>query len=78
VEVTDSGIGFAAGDQLKVLGEFSQFKRSELEGGGSIRMNFSHVNCNIFIYTLGGLGLSLCLSRRIIDKHQVSMTYEYG
>ena len=50
MEVTDSGIGFAAGDQLKVLGEFSQFKRSELEGGGSIRMNFSHVNCNIYIH----------------------------
>mmetsp|Transcript_17069 Transcript_17069/g.23459 ORF Transcript_17069/g.23459 Transcript_17069/m.23459 type:complete len:922 (+) Transcript_17069:41-2806(+) len=54
VEVTDSGGGFAAADQEKAFGEFSQFKHSELEGEGKS-------------------GLSLWLSRRIIDMHQGRM-----
>ena len=35
VAVTDSGVGFAAVDKAKVLKNFFQFKRSELEGGGT-------------------------------------------
>jgi len=34
LEVTDSGAGIAEEDQKKVFGEFAQFNRNELQGGG--------------------------------------------
>ena len=35
VEVIDSGAGIALEDQKKVFGQFAQFNRNELQGGGS-------------------------------------------
>ena len=35
VEVTDSGAGIDLEDQSKVFGEFNQFNRNELQGGGA-------------------------------------------
>ena len=34
VEVIDSGAGIAVEDQKKVFGQFAQFNRNELQGGG--------------------------------------------
>jgi len=34
MEVTDSGAGIASEDQHKVFGEFTQFDRNRLQGGG--------------------------------------------
>ena len=34
VDVTDSGAGIALEDQDKVFGEFNQFNRNDLQGGG--------------------------------------------
>ena len=36
VEVVDSGAGIAVEDQKKVFGQFAQFNRNELQGGGSV------------------------------------------
>jgi signal transduction histidine kinase len=33
-EVTDSGVGISAAQRKAVFGEFSQFDRNELQGGG--------------------------------------------
>ena len=35
VDVTDSGVGIDLEDQGRVFGEFNQFNRNELQGGGS-------------------------------------------
>ena len=34
VQVQDTGAGIAAENQEKVFGEFNQFNRNELQGGG--------------------------------------------
>lgn len=34
VEVIDSGAGIAAEDQSKVFGQFAQFNKNDLQGGG--------------------------------------------
>jgi len=34
VEVTDNGAGIALENQKKVFGEFTQFNKNELQGGG--------------------------------------------
>lgn len=34
VEVTDSGVGLSEDEQARVFGEFTQFNRNELQGGG--------------------------------------------
>ena len=34
VDVTDSGVGIAKDDQSKVFGQFEQFNKNELQGGG--------------------------------------------
>lgn len=34
VEVVDGGVGIAAKDQGRVFGEFAQFNRNKLQGGG--------------------------------------------
>jgi len=36
VEVTDNGAGIAPEDQKKVFGEFTQFNKNELQGGGRL------------------------------------------
>ena len=35
LEVADSGAGIEEEDQKKVFGEFAQFNRNELQGGGA-------------------------------------------
>lgn len=39
VEVIDTGAGIADEDQVKVFGEFAQFNRNELQGGGEMVAN---------------------------------------
>ena len=34
VEVSDSGVGIDPANRNKVFGEFAQFNRNELQGGG--------------------------------------------
>ena len=34
MEVVDTGVGLSAEDQKRIFGEFTQFKNSELHGGG--------------------------------------------
>ena len=34
VDVTDTGVGIAPEDQQNLFGEFAQFKKNELQGGG--------------------------------------------
>lgn len=34
VDVIDSGAGISSDDQTKVFGEFTQFNRNDLQGGG--------------------------------------------
>lgn len=36
LEVADSGAGIAEEDRKKVFGEFAQFNRNELQGGGDL------------------------------------------
>lgn len=36
VEVTDTGAGILQTDQHKVFGEFTQFNRNQLQGGGML------------------------------------------
>jgi signal transduction histidine kinase len=36
VEVTESGVGLSEDEQARVFGEFAQFDRNELQGGGII------------------------------------------
>jgi len=45
VDVSDSGAGIAKEDQCKVFGQFAQFNKSELQGGGKYIsvMNFRYV-----------------------------------
>ena len=40
LEVEDSGVGIEPADQGKVYGEFNQFNRNELQGGGSLNEVF--------------------------------------
>ena len=35
IQVADTGAGIAPEDHKKVFGEFSQFNRNELQGGGN-------------------------------------------
>ena len=34
VEVKDSGVGLTEEEQRKIFGEFTQFNKNELQGGG--------------------------------------------
>ena len=36
VEVKDSGVGLSEEEQKNVFGEFTQFNKNELQGGGSL------------------------------------------
>ena len=72
VEVTDSGVGLSEDEQARVFGEFAQFDRNELQGGGIIVYPFrfwstSFQHCLI----AGGFGLGLWISRHIVHMHQV-------
>jgi len=72
VEVTDSGAGIDPEDHNKVFGEFSQFNRNELQGGGKdVVICLSFCDCAEVSFTPGGSGLGLWISRRIIHMHKV-------
>jgi len=36
VEVTDSGVGLLEDEQKNIFGEFTQFNKNELQGGGNL------------------------------------------
>ena len=36
VEVTDSGVGLTEEEQRNIFGEFTQFNKNELQGGGNM------------------------------------------
>ena len=36
LEVVDTGVGLSEEDQKKIFGEFIQFNRNELQGGGDV------------------------------------------
>jgi signal transduction histidine kinase len=36
VEVTDSGVGLTEDEQRNIFGEFTQFNKNELQGGGNM------------------------------------------
>ena len=36
LEVVDTGVGLSEEDQKKIFGEFIQFNRGELQGGGDV------------------------------------------
>ena len=47
VEVIDTGAGIAEEDQAKVFGEFAQFNRNELQGGGEKRSKL--ISCRHYL-----------------------------
>jgi signal transduction histidine kinase len=76
VDVKDSGVGI---DQEGVRGggEFNQFNRNELQRGGNRLLCLGSVStCTIYhhyrYHYLGGSGLGLWISRRIVHMHNVS------
>ena len=48
VDVTDSGVGIDQEDQGRVFGEFNQFNRNDLQGGGN---RLLCLYCTIIIIT---------------------------
>ena len=51
VEVTDNGAGIAPEDQKKVFGEFAQFDKNELQGGGYLldSTSLNLLKCNLLL-----------------------------
>ena len=76
VEVTDTGAGLSEEEQNAIFGEFTQFNKNKLQGGGRLAICFkssSWIECqdaNRFLW-IGGSGLGLWISRRIIHMHKV-------
>ena len=72
MEVTDSGAGLSEEEQKAVFGEFTQFNKNKLQGGGDL---FNSRSCSCYIchwlVISGGSGLGLWISRRIIHMHKV-------
>jgi signal transduction histidine kinase len=38
VEVSDSGVGLTEDEQRNIFGEFTQFNKNELQGGGNVHV----------------------------------------
>lgn len=74
VEVSDSGVGIAPENHHRVFGEFSQFKRNELQGGGFLFFRDNTIR-TAKSYTAnsdsGGSGLGLWISKKVIEIHKV-------
>lgn len=72
-EVNDSGDGIPPENHHLVFGQTGQFNKNELQGGGIIS---SLLFLKILRYKsgiLGGSGLGLWISRRIIHMHNVAI-----
>ncbi len=51
IEVTDSGVGLSEDERARVFGEFTQFNRNDLQGGG-MYLTYSLLFLITFIPTL--------------------------
>ena len=40
MEVVDTGVGLTAEDQKRIFGEFTQFNKGELHGGGDLKPSY--------------------------------------
>lgn len=78
VEVVDNGAGIALQDQARVFKEFSQFNRNKLQGGGMKGCGNSLSAKNRQSLAIGGSGLGLWISKRIIDMHEVRHLLTYS
>ena len=76
VDVTDSGVGLSELEQRNVFGEFTQFNKNDLQGGGTCLVFFIvayddvHQLISTHLYK-GGSGLGLWISRHIVHMHKV-------
>lgn len=48
VEVTDSGVGLSEDEHRNIFGEFTQFNKTELQGGGD---SLSSLHLQVVMYT---------------------------
>ena len=74
VEVSDKGVGLSEEEQRNIFGEFTQFNKNELQNGGTRRVHMPHlitVVDDTVILCIGGSGLGLWISRKIVQMHKV-------
>ena len=62
VEVTDSGVGLTEDEQRNIFGEFTQFNKNELQGGGAVPIDRSD---RVMLFT--GLYVFRWLWARLVD-----------